>query len=48
MLFRSKNMKKTTLEDVYNVLNEEIGEILVDSEVAENATIAIAKMIERS
>lgn len=43
-----KNMKKTTLEDVYNVLNEEIGEILVDPIVAENATKAIAKMIERS
>jgi quinolinate synthase len=43
-----KNMKKTTLEDVLLVLKEEKGEILVDLEVAENATKAIIEMIERS
>jgi len=43
-----KNMKKTTLEDILAVLKYESGEIHIDQEVAENATRAIAKMIERS
>ncbi len=43
-----KNMKKTTLEDILTVLVEEKGEITIDQKVADNATRAIAKMIERS
>ena len=43
-----KNMKKTTLEDILTVLVKEKGEITIDQKVAENATRAIAKMIERS
>ena len=43
-----KNMKKTTLEDILTVLVKEKGEITIDQKVAENASRAIAKMIERS
>lgn len=43
-----KNMKKTTLEDILSVLKNETGEITVDLEVAQMATKAIVRMIERS
>ena len=43
-----KNMKKTTLADVYEVLKHETGEIFVDELVADAARSAIIKMMERS
>ena len=43
-----KNMKKTTLENVYEVLKHETGEIFVDEAVAKAAHSSIIKMMERS
>lgn len=43
-----KNMKKTTLADVYEVLANETGEIVLNDEVAESAKHAIVRMMERS
>lgn len=43
-----RNMKKTTLKDIYDVLTLGTGEIIVNSETAESAKDAIFKMMERS
>ena len=43
-----KNMKKTTLEDIYYTLSEDRGEIFVDETVSKNAYGAIHRMMERS
>jgi quinolinate synthase len=40
------NMKRTTLEDIYNALNEEKYEITVDPDIAEKARHALQKMLE--
>jgi quinolinate synthase len=40
------NMKRTTLEDIYNALNEEKYEITVDQNIAEKARHALQKMLE--
>ncbi|MDE5714985.1 MAG: quinolinate synthase NadA [Anaeroplasmataceae bacterium] len=42
------NMKYTTLEDVYQCLNEEANEIFVDETIATKAKIALDKMLELS
>jgi len=42
------NMKKTTLEDVYNTLLNENNEITIDENVADNAKKSILKMLEVS
>ncbi len=42
------NMKKTTLEDILQVLKGNSEEIIVDEGVAQKARIAISRMIERS
>lgn len=43
-----RNMKKTTLEDVYEVLAHEKGEIHLDTSTADFAKRSIVKMMERS
>lgn len=43
-----RNMKKTTLADVYEVLAHETGEMRLDPDTAESAKRAIVKMMERS
>lgn len=42
------DMKKTTLEDVYNCLQNETNEIFVDEKVSKNAKKALQKMLEIS
>ncbi|MBT4823861.1 quinolinate synthase NadA [Candidatus Woesearchaeota archaeon] len=42
------NMKKTTLQDVYDVLNEEKNEVVVPEEIAAKARKALNKMMELS
>ena len=41
-------MKKTTLQDVYDVLNEEKNEVVVPEEVALKARKALDRMMELS
>ncbi len=43
-----KNMKLTTLEDVYKSLSEKRYEIFLDSKVAEKARLSLEKMLELS
>lgn len=43
-----KNMKKTTLDDIYYTLSEDRGEIFVDETISTNAFGAIHRMMERS
>ncbi len=42
------NMKKTTLEDILEVLKGNAEEIIVDDAIAQKAKVAIRRMIERS
>ncbi len=42
------DMKKTTLEDVYNTLDQEINEINLDEEIRKKAARAIERMLELS
>lgn len=42
------NMKKTTLEDVYNTLLNEENEIIIDEKIVENAKESIVKMLDVS
>ncbi len=39
------NMKKTTLSDVYNVLKNEVNEIIIDKDISERAMLSLTRML---